>query len=111
MIGNIAVETADFGRLVGFENHSGQTYLAETQASLGKVVKGYGNNPTSGYEGARFNAAVGTYLHGPILPRNPRLADYLLLTAMKRRYAIEKLVPIDDTWETMAAAVADARPQ
>jgi hypothetical protein len=111
MIGNVTVETEAFGRLVGFENHSGQTILAESQGALGKVVKGFGNNSTSGFEGSRSGAAIGTYLHGPVLPRNPRLADFLLATALRRRYGVDKLSRLDDTWESSAASVADSRPQ
>jgi len=111
MIGNIVVESAEFGRLVGFENHSGQTMLDQGQKPLGKVTRGYGNDPKSGFEGAVTGAAVGTYMHGPVLPKNPRLADYLLLKALRQRYGITELEPLDDAAEMAAAKVAMGRPQ
>ena len=84
MIGNIVVESP-FGRLVGFENHAGQTELSSDQLPLGRVLKGFGNNESRGYEGAVRHNVVGTYMHGPLLPKNPALADYLILAALKRR--------------------------
>ena len=110
MIGNVTVETA-WGRMVGFENHSGQTRLDPGQRSLGTVLRGSGNNSTSGQEGAVTHNAFGTYLHGPVLPRNPVFADHLILTALRRRYDIERLEPIDDTLEEAAAAVVAAAPR
>ncbi len=90
MIGNIAVESP-YGRLVGFENHSGCTTLEAGQKPLGRVTRGYGNDPKSKQEGAVTNNAIGTYLHGPILPKNPELADFLILAALKRKYDISEL--------------------
>lgn len=111
MIGNIVVETTRFGRLVGFENHSGQTALGEGQEALGQVTKGYGNDPKSGHEGAVTQAAIGTYMHGPVLPKNPVLADALLLSALRRRYGVTELEPLDDSIELAAAKAAASRPQ
>ncbi len=110
MIGNIVVRS-EYGRLVGFENHSGQTILDRDQPALGKVEKGCGNDPRSGAEGAVSHAVIGTYLHGPVLPKNPALADFLILTALKRRYGVTELEPLDDTLELAAAAVAASRPR
>lgn len=110
MIGNISVESP-FGRLVGFENHSGQTVLEPEQQPLGKVKKGYGNNPKSRREGAMTNNAIGTYMHGPVLPKNPHLTDHLLLQALQRRYGVTGLEPLTDSLELKAARVADGRPQ
>jgi CobQ-like glutamine amidotransferase family enzyme len=110
MIGNIVVESP-FGRLVGFENHSGQTVLEPEQAALGEVKKGYGNNSKSGMEGAISGNAIGTYMHGPVLPKNPTLADHLLLTALKRRHGARELQPLPDELEKMTAKVAMGRPQ
>ena len=104
LIGNITIDTA-WGQLVGFENHSGQTRLDPGQPPLGTVVKGYGNNATDAVEGAVYNNVHGTYMHGPILPRNPALADHLILTAAKRRYDVEHLAPLDDSLERAAAKV------
>ena len=110
MIGNVVIDSP-FGRMVGFENHSGQTTLESGQRSLGKVKKGFGNNPTSGYEGAVTGNVVGTYMHGPILPKNPLLADHLLLQAVSRRFGNHELEPLDDGLEAIAAKVAAGRPQ
>jgi CobQ-like glutamine amidotransferase family enzyme len=90
MIGNAIVDSDIFeggGRtLVGFENHSGKTYLGKGLKPLGRVVKGYGNNGKDKSEGVVFKACIGTYLHGSILPKNPHLADWLIQKAMDRRY-------------------------
>ncbi len=110
MIGNIIVSSS-FGELVGFENHSGQTYLDTGQPVLGVVAKGYGNNSRDKHEGAIFNNAFGTYLHGPILPKNPRFADELIRRALMRRYGRVDLAPLDDSLEEKAAKVAKTRPQ
>lgn len=110
MIGNIIVESP-YGRLVGFENHSGATMLEHEQHSLGRVKKGFGNNPKSKKEGAVTNNAIGTYLHGPILPKNPALADHLILQALMRKYGVTELEPLDDALELEAAKVAVSRPQ
>jgi CobQ-like glutamine amidotransferase family enzyme len=104
LIGNISIESP-WGPLVGFENHSGQTTLDPTQAPLGTVTKGFGNNADDGVEGAIYNNVHGTYMHGPVLPRNPAFADHLILTAMNRRYGAERLEPLDDTLERAAAKV------
>lgn len=109
MIGNIIVDSA-WGQLVGFENHSGETVLDASQKPLGKVVRGFGNNFTSGAEGAVINNVFGTYLHGPILPKNPKFADHLILTTLKRR-GVDSIQPLDDSLELQAAEVAITRPQ
>lgn len=111
LIGNVIVESAQFGRLVGFENHSGQTALGAGQEALGRVVKGSGNNEDSGYEGAIINNVIGTYLHGPVLPKNPAVADFLIATALKRRYGIASLEQLDDGLERKAVASAASRPR
>lgn len=96
LIGNVAVQTRDFGMLYGFENHSGKTYLSKTQPALGKVTRGQGNNG-GGDEGARSINAIGTYLHGPALPNNPALADGLIQLALEKKGVEPKLKPIDDS--------------
>jgi CobQ-like glutamine amidotransferase family enzyme len=89
--------------LVGFENHSGRTYLGARVAPLAHVLVGRGNNGEDGLEGARYRHAVGTYLHGPLLPKNPWLADWLILGALQRRLGPEaELPPLDDQVETAA---------
>lgn len=111
MIGNMVVKSARYGRLVGFENHSGQTTLEAGQEALGRVKKGYGNNERSRFEGAVSGNAVGTYLHGPVLPKNPVLADDLILQALKRRHGVTSLEPLGDMLERTAAKVASTRPR
>ncbi len=96
LIGNVAVETSDFGTLYGFENHSGKTFLGSRQQPLGAVVRGNGNNGQDKTEGARTNSAIGTYLHGPLLPNNPRLADWLITTALQQKGVEFTLSPLDD---------------
>jgi CobQ-like glutamine amidotransferase family enzyme len=110
MVGNIAIDSP-FGRLVGFENHSGETILEPGQAALGTVERGFGNNSTSGLEGAVSGNAIGTYLHGPLLPKNPELADHLLLTALRRRHGVQELEPLNDDLEHLSARVAASRPR
>jgi CobQ-like glutamine amidotransferase family enzyme len=87
-IGNIVEESREFGTLVGYENHSGRTFLVAESATkpLALVRKGVGNNPKTGTEGARVHNVIGTYLHGPLLPKNPKIADFLIHTAVSRRY-------------------------
>jgi hypothetical protein len=108
LIGNVVVESA-FGRLVGFENHGGRTWLAGGQQPLGRVTKGNGNNGETGDEGAVSHSAFGTYLHGPVLPKNPAFADELIRRAMRRRHEVDELAPLDDTLELAAAATASTR--
>ena len=89
--------------VVGFENHSGKTYLGEGVSPLGKMLKGYGNNGEDQTEGARYKNVFGTYSHGSLLPKNPVLCDFILQTALERKYGkIAPLVPLDDTLELNA---------
>ena len=101
-IGNVTVKT-DFltpNFLVGFENHSGLTFLGDGVSPLGKVLIGHGNNGKDGLEGARFKNVFGTYLHGSLLPKNPNFADYLIELALEKRYG-EKIIlsKLDDNLE------------
>lgn len=83
--------------VVGFENHGGRTYLGEV-APLGRVLSGYGNNGEDGTEGAFYQQAIATYAHGPLLPKNPHLADWLIYAALKHKYARAiALSPLDDS--------------
>ncbi len=107
LIGNIAVDagqTLGVGTiLVGFENHGGRTRLGESVRPLGKVIKGYGSNAEDGTEGAVYKNSIGTYLHGPILPKNPRLADFLLEKALLQKYKEPVELPtLDDTLANLA---------
>jgi CobQ-like glutamine amidotransferase family enzyme len=97
--------------LAGFENHAGRTLLDEGAEPLGRVLAGFGNDGKSGYEGCRVGRAVGTYLHGPLLPRNPWLADWLLSQAVAHRTGGEppELEPLDDSLEAQAHEVSAAR--
>ena len=105
-IGNVVLETA-FGEIVGFENHGGRTYLAPGQEPFGRVRRGFGNNAGDGTEGARHRDAIGTYLHGSLLPKNPALADELIRLALKRRYGEEVELPaLDDAIEDAAHRAA-----
>jgi CobQ-like glutamine amidotransferase family enzyme len=94
--------------LVGFENHSARTYLGPTARALGQVITGQGNNG-DGCEGVRLGAAVGTYLRGPCLPRNPALADFLIRAALARRYGQAELEPLADDLERAAHDTAVRR--
>jgi len=86
--------------LVGFENHSGRTYLGPNGRPMARSVVGAGNNGEDGQEGARYRNAFGCYLHGPLLPKNPDFADYLIRLALRKRYRDDvKLAPLDDTIE------------
>jgi lipid II isoglutaminyl synthase (glutamine-hydrolysing) len=111
LIGNVAIETAldDGHRVVaGFENHGGRTYLGADAEPLGRVVRGHGNNGRDGHEGVRRLNMIGTYLHGPLLPKNAWLADHLIALALARRSGREpELEPLDDSLE--AAAHESAR--
>lgn len=110
MIGNVIVESPFFGKLVGFENHSGRTYLGEAVKPLGKVIKGYGNNGKDKMEGTIYKNVIGTYLHGPFLPKNPLVADWLISRAITYRYKEEIfLTPLDDAYERMAHISAEKR--
>lgn len=95
--------------LVGFENHSGETFIGSTVQPLGEVVLGTGNNSLDKTEGIVYHHVVGTYLHGPILPKNPHLADYLILAALMKKYGITRLDPLDDTEEKQAHQAAIKR--
>ena len=95
--------------VAGFENHAGRTFLDPDATPLGRVVAGHGNDGTSGYEGCRVAAAIGTYLHGPLLPRNPVLADWLLGRALEHAGGDGDLVPLGDELERLAHAVAAGR--
>lgn len=106
MIGNYAFETEEGIEIVGFENHSGRTYLGSGVEPLGKIIKGYGNNGGDGTEGVRFNNTFGTYSHGPVLPKNPRFADLLISKAIENKYGSAELLPLDDTLEEKAHAQA-----
>lgn len=102
LISNIVIENELFeSPIVGFENHGGRTYIGDNRP-LGKVKFGYGNNGTDGEEGILYKNVVGTYLHGPLLPKNPQVCDYLIKNALERKYGKAELVPLDDSQELEA---------
>jgi CobQ-like glutamine amidotransferase family enzyme len=111
MIGDVLLESTELGTIAGFENHAGRTRLDPGAEPLGRVVFGYGNDGESGYEGCRLGRAFGTYLHGPLLPRNPRLADWLLAQALAHRTGggAPELAPLDDRLEAEAHEISAAR--
>lgn len=105
LIGNVAIEvrTEDGARvLAGFENHGGRTYLGDGEQPLGRVLRGHGNTGASGYEGVRRGTVIGTYLHGPLLPKNAWFADWLVRLALD----LDELAPLDDRFEDAAHASA-----
>lgn len=102
LISNTVLESSLFSMpIVGFENHGGRTCIGDNQP-LGKVLYGKGNDGVSGYEGVIYKNVIGTYLHGPLLPKNPQLADDLLLRAMKQKDPEAVLTPLDDLQEKEA---------
>jgi lipid II isoglutaminyl synthase (glutamine-hydrolysing) len=111
MIGNIAIrcelDPDEPHTVVGFENHAGRTHLGAGVEPLGRVLHGNGNNGSDGGEGVRAGRVVGTYIHGPLLPKNPWLADWLLRTSLERRHGRVHLDPLDDALELEAHQVAE----
>ncbi|HMC05945.1 MAG TPA: glutamine amidotransferase [Solirubrobacterales bacterium] len=106
LIGNVEIEV-DLGagprELAGFENHGGRTYLGKNASPLGRVIRGHGNNDRDGFEGVRRANLIGTYLHGPLLPKNSWLADRLIQLAIARHTGSEpELAPLDDALEASA---------
>ncbi len=105
LIGNIAVKIQNI-IVVGFENHGGRTYLGKNIKALGKVIKGFGNNGVDKTEGAIYKNSFGSYLHGPILPKNPSFADLLIKLALEKKYGSPtSLSPLDDKLELQTRKV------
>lgn len=112
MIGNFMFEClpeSGGSTVVGFENHSGKTFLGSGVSPLGKVLAGGGNNGEDGFEGVRYNNVFGTYSHGPVLPKNPQLCDFILQTALHIRYPELTLQPLDDAAENAAHEAMKSR--
>jgi CobQ-like glutamine amidotransferase family enzyme len=101
-VGNLLAQTDDGKRLIGFENHSGYTFLGPKAKPLGRVIAGHGNNDTDKTEGAIQGKVIGCYLHGSALPKNPWLADQLISWGLERRQGSIELVPLDDSEEYAA---------
>lgn len=110
MIGNILLDTS-FGQIIGYENHSGQTFLKGKTQPFGRVKKGAGNNGQDGMEGAVYKNVYGTYLHGSLLPKNPVFADELIRQAAIRRYGEFTTAALDETLTENARKVAASRPR
>ena len=111
-IGNVTVKSNFLSpeTIVGFENHSGLTYLEEGTTPIGKVITGNGNNGKDLTEGARYKNVFGTYLHGSLLPKNPQFADYLIKLALNKKYNCEiELDKLDDSIENTAHKEAITR--
>ena len=106
LIGNVAIEVelspGERRVLAGFENHAGRTVLATGTTPLGRVLRGHGNNGSDGYEGVRAGSVIGTYLHGPLLPKNAWFGDWLIRTAL----GLSELTPLEDRLEDAAHAEA-----
>lgn len=105
LIGNIVVKIPSpvYPTLVGFENHGGRTYLGKGVEPLGKIIRGFGNNGQDKTEGTVYKNSFGSYLHGPILPKNPHFADYLIKLALEKKYGKGiRLGNLDDSLELQA---------
>ena len=110
MIGDVLLDCDWAGQtLAGFENHAGRTILDDDADPLGRVVAGFGNDGRSGYEGCRYKRVYGTYLHGPLLPRNPWFADHVLADALAHAGGPTELAPLPDELERQAHAVSAQR--
>lgn len=111
IIGNIVVESDEFGEVIGFENHSGDTVLGPGSRPLGRTPRGTGNNPRDGVEGARTGNVIGSYLHGSLLPKNPAISDFLIAEAARRRYGVFDSAAATDATVERARAAAKRRPR
>lgn len=111
LIGNVIMKSAEFGDIMGYENHSGQTTLGPGVQPLGTVTKGAGNNSKDGHEGARYNNVVASYLHGSLLPKNPAIADFLIRTAAERKFGAFVPGSPDDDYARLAREHAARRPR
>jgi len=110
MIGDVLLDCAWAGEtLAGFENHAGRTLLGDGAEPLGRVVDGFGNDGESGFEGCRYRKVLGTYLHGPLLPRNPWFADRVLSDALAHAGGDPELTPLADALERQAHEVSAGR--
>lgn len=111
LIGNVVTRSEQFGDIIGYENHSGQTFLGPEVQPLGTVVAGAGNNEKDATEGARSGEVIGSYLHGSLLPKNPAIADHLIATAATRRFGSFTPRPLDDTLAVRAREIARRLPR
>ncbi len=111
MIGNILTKSELFGEVIGYENHSGATYLGKSVKPFGHVYRGAGNNGKDATEGAVYRHVIGTYLHGSLLPKNPLVADWLIEQAVTRKFGSFNSSVIEDHFAREAREVALRRPR
>ncbi len=111
LIGNIVTHSEQFGDIIGYENHSGQTFLGHNVQPFGRVRIGAGNNTSDISEGARYKNVIGSYMHGSLLPKNPVVADYMIEQAVKRKYGEFNVKGLDNTYTEMARKIAAKRPR
>jgi CobQ-like glutamine amidotransferase family enzyme len=111
MIGNIVTSSSEFGEIIGYENHSGQTFLGEGVQPLGKIIKGAGNNGHDEFEGARVRNVIGSYMHGSLLPKNPAMADWLIEKAATKKFGEFTPTVIEDRFAKEARRIALTRPR
>jgi CobQ-like glutamine amidotransferase family enzyme len=111
LTGNVITNSAEFGDIIGYENHSGQTFLGKTAIPLGKVIKGAGNNGQDETEGVRYRNVIASYLHGSLLPKNPNVADFLIEKAVTRKYGEFTPTVINDQFASLARTAAAKRPR
>lgn len=111
LIGNIVTRSQEFGEIIGYENHSGHTFLGSNATPLGDVIVGEGNNTSDDSEGARQHNVIGSYLHGSLLPKNPAISDFLIRTAAERKYGEFIAGRPDDAVIDRARESAKRRPR
>lgn len=111
LIGNLVSSSEEFGLIVGYENHSGQTQLGPQAVPFGTVIRGAGNNGQDDTEGARYRNVIGSYMHGSLLPKNPAVADWLIEQAVTRKFGEFQPTVIEDRFAELARDVAQRRPR
>jgi CobQ-like glutamine amidotransferase family enzyme len=111
LIGNIITKSSEFGEIIGYENHSGLTFLGKGVEPLGHVIKGGGNNGQDETEGARYKNVIASYMHGSLLPKNPQISDFLIEKAITKKYGEFTPTVIDDRFSELAREAALKRPR
>lgn len=111
LIGNITTHHEEFGDIIGYENHSGQTFIDSDMQPLGRVIRGAGNNGQDDTEGCIYRNVIGTYLHGSLLPKNPTIADFLIEQAATKKFGSFTPTVIEDRFAYQAREIALKRPR
>ena len=111
LVGNVLTESKLFGSIIAYENHSGRTKLGESAKPLGKIIKGAGNNGYDKTEGVHYRNVIASYLHGPLLAKNPKIADYLIQKSIERKYGKAPDLSIESLYEKEARNYAIKRPR